>query len=83
MLKKKKYSVMLVNDDKANFIQDHCHKHKDDCNGIFSRGEILGSERRVTCLSSCDREKPDLQISSSEFRFGVSIYNLIVFLSSL
>lgn len=35
--------MTLVNDDKANFIQDHCHKHKDDCNGIFSRQEILGS----------------------------------------
>ena len=50
-VKEKKYSVTLVNDDKANFIQDHCHKHKDDCNGIFSRGEILGSIPNIAWAS--------------------------------
>lgn len=31
----KKYSVILVKDGKAGFIQNHCDRYKDHCNGIL------------------------------------------------
>ena len=42
MIKEKKYSLTLVNDEEADFIQDHSNRDKDHYSGILQSGRETG-----------------------------------------